>query len=223
MCNINNIPKTSIPEDIKQLMNTLGFGLGLNREGNYYITDNKKMIPMMVEENADGTTLATALNNSKGLTFKVGNCCVDGERQITRPIFDVIRINDLQDKSILEVTRHTSSNTPNSDVQIKLDKNFNGSNFKASVNLFSNGTINVFFGNVKTFSCSLDENEEYSITSSMRILANLELVDERIIPIIEYYANNYPLISQTLTKIKETCAEKTANTRKRLLVHPKTA
>jgi hypothetical protein len=175
---------------------------GLDREGNYYITDNKAQKPMHVRKRNDETIIATSPGNIRSISFKVGTRLVDQERQVSIPIFDMIKIEDSIDKSTLEVCRPTSEKTPKSYVEIKLNKNFNGSDFSVNVDLFSDGTINVSFDGKQTASFSLNSNTNYSSNEAKKVLADLELSDEKMLPIIEYYANNYPIIARTYSKVK---------------------
>lgn len=204
---------TSIPEDLIKIMNKLGFGLGLDREGNYYITDNKAQKPMYVKKSTDETVYATSLDNTRKISFKVGTRLVDQERQVSRPIFDMIKIEDSIDKSTLEVCRPTSEKTPKSYVEIKLNKNFNGGDFSVNVDLFSDGTINVSFDGKQTASFSLNSNTNYSSSEAKKVLADLELSDEKLLPIIEYYANNYPIIARTYSEVKGISSKQPARTK----------
>ena len=203
MCNIKNMPKTNISENMKGLMNRLGFGLGLNREGNYYLTDNKQNMPMQVKETVDGTTLATSLDKSKYLSFKVGNKLVNKETNFTRPIFDLLSISDISNKTTIIVNHYSNSNIPNSFVELKLTKDFDGKPFIMSIILLENGSIDISINNVQAFAYTLEESSNIDSLSAKRLLANLELADEKLLPIIEYYANSYPLVLTTITNIKE--------------------
>lgn len=210
---------TFIPEALKKIMNDLGFGLGLDREGNFYITDNEFRCVMPSVQNGTNTF---ASDKVKGLFFNLGNYPYDQETQTSRPIFNMIRVNNSTDNSILEVTRQESTKAYNSFIKIKTTKDFDNNNYEVEVNLTNDGQVEVISSDKAHFYYSASKTGETSTNSTAQEVLNyITESDERIMPIIEYYANIFPSLQITIIQMeKESTVQKdTQNTKHKSRKH----
>ena len=78
------------------------------------------------------------------------------------------------------------------------------------ITLFADGTINIDYSDSKSFGCSLEESKYYASQTAKKLLANLEIADARILPLVECFSNLQPNLLQTLTNIKKASTRKSS-------------
>ena len=187
---------TKMSEISRRIIRNMGINIGTDREGRLGIFEAEIFRPFIQYSNS---IIAQGKNKSIRINYEFNN-----KEQRTAPELKMISVTDKLDDSELTVIPCFQPGS----TKIKLTKSYCGNNFTMDITLSADGTINIDYSDSKSFGCSLEESKYYDAPTAKKLLANLEIADARILPLVECFSNLQPNLLQTLTNINKASARK---------------